>query len=99
MSATEYVSYLQQPKGIKSWLFTLDHKRIGIMYLAAIMTFFIIGGILALIIRLELLHPGKDLVVGDVGVFTHGFKYGCDWVGTAKPQQGLSAQIRPVTVA
>jgi cytochrome c oxidase subunit 1 len=62
MSATEYVSYLQQPKGIRSWLLTLDHKRIGVMYLIGIMTFFIIGGILALIIRLELLHPGKDLV-------------------------------------
>ncbi|MBD3854010.1 MAG: hypothetical protein IFJ96_04455, partial [Acidobacteria bacterium] len=33
-------SYLNHGKGILSWLFTLDHKRIGIMYLAAILSSF-----------------------------------------------------------
>jgi len=55
-------NYLRQPGGIKSWLVTLDHKRIGILYLAGIMTFFIFGGLLAMLIRLELLTPGKELV-------------------------------------
>ncbi len=55
-------NYLSEPKGIKSWLLTLDHKRIGLMYLFAIMFFFMIGGIFALLLRLELLAPGKDFM-------------------------------------
>lgn len=58
-------NYLTEPKGLKSWLLTLDHKRIGIMYLFAIMGFFMIGGFLAVLLRLELLHPGKDLMDAD----------------------------------
>ncbi len=61
----EHASYLQEPKGLKSWFFTLDHKRIGIMYLFAIMTFFAVGGFLAMIIRLELLSPEKVLMDAD----------------------------------
>ncbi|MBD3223162.1 MAG: cytochrome c oxidase subunit I [Caldithrix sp.] len=56
-------NYLNEQKGIKSWLFTLDHKRIGIMYLFAIMFFFFIGGVMALFIRLELIRP-EEIVVG-----------------------------------
>ncbi len=59
-------NYLTEPKGLKSWLLTLDHKRIGLMYLFAIMFFFFIGGVFAMLLRLELLHPGKDLVDADV---------------------------------
>ncbi|RMD92297.1 MAG: cytochrome c oxidase subunit I, partial [Calditrichaeota bacterium] len=55
-------NYLTEPRGLKSWLFTLDHKRIGLMYLFAIMFFFFVGGVFAVLIRMELLHPGKDLV-------------------------------------
>ncbi|MEW6413568.1 MAG: cytochrome c oxidase subunit I [Candidatus Zixiibacteriota bacterium] len=58
-------SYLNDPKGLKSWLLTRDHKRIGLMYLYAIMTAFLLGGIFAMIIRLELLSPGKDLIDAD----------------------------------
>ncbi len=58
-------SYLNQPRGLKSWLLTRDHKRIGIMYLFAIMLFFMVGGALALVIRLELLTPASDLVSPD----------------------------------
>ena len=58
-------NYLTDPKGLKSWLFTLDHKRIGLMYLFAIMLFFFVGGIFAILIRLEHLTPGKDLVGPD----------------------------------
>ena len=54
--------YLNSPKGLKSWLFTLDHKRIGIMYFAAIMFFFFFAGLLAIILRTELLNPGRDLM-------------------------------------
>ncbi|MBD3402813.1 cytochrome c oxidase subunit I [candidate division GN15 bacterium] len=58
-------SYLQEPKGIKSWLLTVDHKRIGIMYLAAIMFFFFVGGALAVILRTELFRPEQILMDAD----------------------------------
>lgn len=58
-------NYLNSPKGLKSWLLTVDHKRIGVMYFAAIMFFFAVGGLLALAIRTELLSPGRDMVGPD----------------------------------
>jgi cytochrome c oxidase subunit I len=59
------VSYLVEPKGIKSWLTTVDHKRIGIMYLASISFAFFLGGMFALLVRLSLLTP-KHLIFGHV---------------------------------
>ncbi len=53
----ERPNYLTSPKGIKSWLTTIDHKRIGIMYLCSVITAFLIGGIFALLVRLTLLSP------------------------------------------
>lgn len=47
---------------VRSWLFTLDHKRIGLLYLSTIGTFFLTGVILGLLIRLELISPGMDLM-------------------------------------
>ena len=55
-------SYLTHEYGVKSWLLTQDHKRIGLLYLAAISFFFFLGGIFATVIRLELLTPPGDLV-------------------------------------
>ena len=52
--------------GWKSWLFTVDHKRIGIMYGAAALFFFAIGGIEALIIRTQLSAPEQELVSADL---------------------------------
>ncbi|MEW5702323.1 MAG: cytochrome c oxidase subunit I [Candidatus Zixiibacteriota bacterium] len=68
-------SYLREPSGLKSWLLTRDHKRIGVLYLIGIMTAFVIGGVLALMIRLELLRPGPTLFTPDTynKIFTlHG---------------------------
>lgn len=53
-------NYLNCEKGIWSWITTLDHKRIALMYLFTIGTFFIIGGVAALAMRLELAHTGKQ---------------------------------------
>ena len=39
----EEPSYLAAKKGLMSWIFTVDHKRIGVMYLASIGLFFLIG--------------------------------------------------------
>jgi len=54
-------NYLNETKGIWSWLSTVDHKRIGIMYLIAVCTAFLIGGIFALLVRLALLNPQHTL--------------------------------------
>ena len=61
----ERENYLNQEYGIKSWLLTVDHKRIALLYLLSITFFFFIGGFFALLIRLELLTPAGDLVQAD----------------------------------
>jgi cytochrome c oxidase subunit I len=45
--------------GILSWMLSTDHKRIGIMYLIAILTFFLIGVTLGILMRINLIAPGK----------------------------------------
>jgi cytochrome c oxidase subunit 1 len=50
-------NYINHSKGIASWAFTLDHKRIGLMYMMFILTMFGLGGIFALLLRTELLSP------------------------------------------
>ncbi len=52
------INFLKVDSGLKSWLFTLDHKRIGLMYLLFICISFGLGGTFALMLRLELLTPG-----------------------------------------
>ncbi len=58
-------SYLTTGRGVLSWLFTLDHKRIGVMYLVAILGSFFLGGVFALLIRTELLTPGPTIMTAD----------------------------------
>ncbi len=53
-----------KPRGLKRWLTTTDHKEIGLMYLWAGFIFFILGGISALVIRMELFLPGATVVDG-----------------------------------
>ena len=61
----ERETYLNREYGIKSWLLTVDHKRIALLYLMGITFFFFVGGFFALLIRLELLTPAGDLVQAD----------------------------------
>lgn len=69
---------LARPKGDtgwKSWLFTVDHKRIGILYGASALIFLVFGGIEALLIRLQLAAPAGSVLSEDAynQVFTmHG---------------------------
>ncbi len=62
------LNYLQSKPGmttaqiLKSWAFTVDHKRLGIMYLAAVCFFFFVGGVAALLVRTELLTNTKTIV-------------------------------------
>jgi cytochrome c oxidase subunit 1 len=57
--------YLNAEKGLKSWLLTVDHKRIGLMYLASVILFFFVGGVLAIVLRTELFTPTENLMNAD----------------------------------
>ena len=48
--------------GILSWLLTKDHKRIGLMYMVAILTFFVVGMLIGILMRLELIAPGRTIM-------------------------------------
>ncbi|MGW4795046.1 cbb3-type cytochrome c oxidase subunit I, partial [Nonomuraea sp. NPDC004297] len=50
---------------LASWLSTTDHKIIGYMYLIASFVFFVFAGIMALLIRAELMQPGMDLMTNE----------------------------------
>jgi cytochrome c oxidase subunit 1 len=50
-------SYLTAERTVRSWLFTKDHKRIGVMFLVAVSLALALGGTYALLLRLELLTP------------------------------------------
>src|SRR3954463_8832821 len=56
------LNYLHDGYGLKSWLLTRDHKRIALLYLAAVTFFFAIGGAFAVGIRIELGTPAGDFV-------------------------------------
>ena len=58
-------NYLNIDYGVRSWLLTLDHKRIALLYLGSITIMFFVGSIAALVIRLELLTPMGDIVQSD----------------------------------
>jgi cytochrome c oxidase subunit 1 len=60
--AVERETYLNAGYGLKSWLLTKDHKRIGLLYLFTITLFFFIGGAMATMIRVELMTPQGGLV-------------------------------------
>jgi len=55
-------NYLNETSGLKSWLTTLDHKRIGILYMISVMIFFLLGGIFAMLLRVELFSSGQTLM-------------------------------------
>ena len=55
-------NYINHEQGLKSWLLTQDHKRIAVLYLISITFFFFLGGLMAVMIRLELATPAGDLV-------------------------------------
>jgi cytochrome c oxidase subunit 1 len=56
------VNYLNADRGVWSWLTTVDHKRIAIMYLVSVLIAFLLGGIFAMALRVELLTPGPTIM-------------------------------------
>ncbi len=61
-SESSRVHYLNASYGVKSWLFTTDHKRIALLYLGSITFMFLVGGIAATLMRLHLIEPQGALV-------------------------------------
>ena len=51
--------------GVWSWITTVDHKRIGILYGVSAFSLFLIGGFEAMLIRLQIMRPGLDIVSAD----------------------------------
>lgn len=62
VAALPNTNFYEAKKGLASWFFTLDHKRIGLMYLYSISIFFIVAVGLGVLMRLELLNPGRDIM-------------------------------------
>ena len=58
-------TYLNSSYGVKSWFLTGDHKRIAVMYIVSISLMFLLGGVFATLVRLELLTPAGDLFQSD----------------------------------
>lgn len=58
-------TYLTDEKGLWAWMTTVDHKKIGLMYLGSVAFFFLLGGVLALLLRTELLTPAKTFIEAD----------------------------------
>ena len=57
--------YLNVKTGVKAWLLTTDHKRIGFLYLWTILVFFLIASVAAAMMRIELLTPQGDFVTNE----------------------------------
>ena len=66
MSDAPNINYLIATRGIKNWIVTLDHKRIGMMYLFGILGALLLGGFFALLVRTELFFPGETLSGSEV---------------------------------
>jgi cytochrome c oxidase subunit 1 len=71
----DYLHYKGKHSGILSWLLSTDHKKIGLMYMYAVIVFFFTAVILGLLMRIELIAPGPTIMGPQTynGLFTiHG---------------------------
>lgn len=62
MNEVSYLKYEGKHKGLAGWLLSTDHKRIGIMYLAVMMVFFLTAVSFGFLMRFEMLTPGKTIM-------------------------------------
>ncbi len=61
-------NYINHSKGVMSWLLTLDHKRIGLMYMVSVLSAFALGGTFAIILRTMLFtHSSPENPISDSG--------------------------------
>ena len=57
-----YLDYQGKHKGLLGWILSTDHKRIGILYLVGIISFFLVGMTFGFLMRLELVAPGRTIM-------------------------------------
>ena len=57
-----YLEYKGKYKGLLSWILSTDHKRIGVLYMYSMLVLFLIGVLLGLAMKLELIAPGKTIM-------------------------------------
>jgi cytochrome c oxidase subunit 1/cytochrome c oxidase subunit I+III len=57
---------LKENNGLLAWVASVDHKQIGIMYLIITLVYFLLGGLEALLIRIQLAHPGNDFLTPEM---------------------------------
>lgn len=57
-----YLEYQGKHKGLLSWILSTDHKRIGLLYLYTMLIFFSVGVVLGLLMKFELLAPGRTVM-------------------------------------
>ena len=62
MDNVSYLDYKGKHKGLLGWILSTDHKRIAILYLVSLMTFFLVAMTFGFLMRLEMLTPGKTIV-------------------------------------
>src|SRR5512146_2211216 len=58
----DYLNYQGKHKGIFAWILSTDHKRIGLLYLFSFLVFFSLAATLGLLMKLELIAPGKTIM-------------------------------------
>ncbi len=57
-----YLEYTGKGRGLKSWITSTDHKRIGILYLCSLSLFYVVGVVFGFLMRLELIAPGRTIM-------------------------------------
>ena len=57
-----YIEHQGKHKGLLGWILSTDHKRIAIIYLVAILSFFLVGMTFGFLMRLELIDPRKTII-------------------------------------
>ena len=57
-----YLDYKGKYKGIFAWILSTDHKRIGLLYLFSILSLFVVGATIGLLMKFELIAPGKTII-------------------------------------
>jgi len=65
-------NYLTHGRGFMSWAFTLDHKRIGLLYMMFVVSAFALGGIFAVILRTMLWSPALTTAAQSVVAISPG---------------------------
>src|SRR5215468_5120616 len=65
-NAISQTEVLPLPSKLHEWIVTVDHKRLGILYIASALFFFAVGGILAALMRIQLAFPSSTFLPPEV---------------------------------